>query len=392
MILIKNAKTLEGVRKSFVVDDDGIRETDKGDKTGRVIDAKGKIAMKGLLNSHTHSPMTLFRGHGEDLPLDKWLKEKVFPLESKLKSKHAYWGAMASCMEMIKSGTVSFIDMYFFMDEVARATRESGLNSILTPVVFDFPTPESTKPIKKAKEFIKKWKNEDRIRPGIGSHSIYTCSKETLQKTKDISDRYSVFNHIHLSETRKEVYDSLRDNGKRPAEYLDDIEFLGEKTFAAHCGWLSLSEIKLLSRRQVKIAHCPVSNMKLSTGIAPLPEILENGIKTYLGTDSAVSNNTLDIFDEARVCGLIHKVNRWDAGLMAVQRLYSLMKDDLFENSLILVKPQPPYKNYKPNMIYGKRKVDTVINNGKILMEGSKLKTLDEGKINQKIDELYENL
>lgn len=399
-MLIKNAR--------FVVTDNKILENkdilfhekieeigENLDKSGDVIDASGCIVIPGLTNSHTHLPMTLLRGVGENLPLDKWLREKIWPLEAKLKASDVYWGSLLGCLEMIKTGTTHFNDMYFFEDEVARATVESGLKAFLGSTVIDFPTPETKNPLKRARQFIRKWKNKHpRINPTISPHAIYTCSKENLLNSKDIADKFDVRIHIHLSETQKEVNDSIRKNNMRPAEYLDKLGLISQKAMVAHCCWLSDREIKLLSERGATVLHCPVSNQKLHTGKMPLSKMLKEGVNVSLGTDGCASNNNLDLFEEMKFCALTQ-----DAGYEQVFKISHNMTNKIKEGQaadMVLLDINSPFlrpcskSRILSHLVYTapSSAVKTVICSGKILMLDRKVLTLDEEKIYEKISRI----
>ena len=292
------------------------------------INCRGKVIIPGLINLHTHSPMTLLRGYADDMLLENWLKEKIWPIESNLKAKDVYYGALLACIEMVKSGTTSFLDMYFFMDEVAKACKEVGIRGFLSPGILEFGTPEVKDvqdQMKMSKEFIDKWRGDELITPVLGPHSIYACSKDTLLEIKHISEEKDALINIHVSETRKEVVDSEKKFGMRPVEYLDGIGFLCERVIAAHCVWLTRREVSLMAKKDVKVAHNPISNMKLASGgVMPLPEMLEDGVTVGLGTDGAASNNNLDMFEEMKVAAILHKAHRWDPRVANAQEVFDM--------------------------------------------------------------------
>jgi len=296
------------------------------------IDAKGKIVIPGLVNAHTHLSMTLFRGIADDMLLQDWLQKKIWPLEAKHTDETCYVGALLGCAEMIMSGTTTFVDMYFHMEHVAQAVAESGLRGFLSYGVIDmFDEAKARLEQDTSRKFFDyvRGLGNPRIRFALGPHAPYTCSEETLLWAKEFAERNDAILHIHLAETRREQADSQREHGMRVVEYLDKIGALSKKMLAAHCSWLTKSEVGLLARAGATVAHCPVSNMKLATGgVAPLPEMFDAGVVVGLGTDSASSNNTLDMFETMKVCALLHKAYRWDPTVLRAQKVLDLSTID----------------------------------------------------------------
>lgn len=315
---------------SVFIQDGVIRSIGKAESQSAdfVLDGKGKIALPGLINTHTHLSMTLFRGFADDMQLQEWLEKKIWPLEAKLNGDDCYLGALLGSAEMIMSGTTSFVDMYFHMDEVARAVAESGLRGFLSYAVIDLF--DSAKARKEQEHFQKFFDyihnlNNPRIRFALGPHAPYTCSAETLLRAKEFAERNDVILHIHIAETRREQADFQKQHGMRVVEYLNKIGALSRNMLAAHCVWLTKSEVALLAKTGGRVAHCPVSNMKLASGgVAPLPEMFEAGIAVGLGTDGAASNNTLDMFETMKVCALLHKAHRWDPTVLDAQKVLDL--------------------------------------------------------------------
>ncbi len=346
------------------------------------LDGHGKLAIPGLVNAHTHLAMTLFRGYADDMALMPWLQEKIWPLEARLTAEDIHWGVKLGCLEQIRFGITCFNDMYYFMDETARATKQMGLRASLSGVVFD-SRPEFKA---EAESFIKKWKGDDLIVPAVGPHAIYTCSEETLGWARDTAEKNDIKIHIHLSETRGEVEDSLKQHGKSPVEYLDSLGLLSSRLYAAHCVWLSEKDIELLARRKVNVVHCPVSNLKLAAGIAPVARLLEAGVNVCLGTDGASSNNNLDLFEEMKFAAIVQKnacsrpeaLKAADIWKIATENAYlatglalGLRDGSLADLSLIdLRKPWfMPKTNILSHLAYSMAGgVDTTIVNGKILM------------------------
>ncbi len=293
----------------------------------RVLDGRRKIVLPGLINTHTHLPMTLLRGYADDMPLHAWLEEKIWPMERNLTGEICYSGALLGCLEMIRTGTTCFMDMYFYVEDVARAVREAGLKAFLSYAVIDSFDPQgrgvSETSMLKQKEALEG--NGGRIRFAVAPHSPYTCSPETLLKCKDVAVKENCPIHVHIAETRHEQVDFEKRYGMREFNYLDKIGFLCPQVVSAHSVWVTKSEVELMGKRGVKVSHCPVSNMKLAGGgVAPLPEMFASGVTVSLGTDGPASNNELDMFDTMKVCGLIHKAHRWDPTVLPAREVLDL--------------------------------------------------------------------
>ncbi len=270
-----------------------------------IIEARDTIVLPGLVNCHTHSAMTLFRGIADDLPLKKWLFEKIFPLEAAVLSPETvYLGSLLACIEMLASGTTCFMDGYFFEDSLVRAANEVGIRVIAAQGVIDFPAPGIPDPsenLRVARKFAERWAGfSDLITPAVFCHSPLTCSKKTLKEASDICNLFGIPLFIHLSETRAETEEIVRETGKSPAYYLDSLGLLDENFVAVHNVFLDSSEIDLLASKGVKVVHAPESNLKLASGIAPVSEMILRGLRPGLGTDGCASNNNLDMFGEMR--------------------------------------------------------------------------------------------
>lgn len=410
-ILIKNTTILaNGLRKGSVLIEDG-KIIDINNKIrfwgiDEVIDAEGKILIPGLVNTHTHLSMTLLRGLADDLPLDTWLNEHIFPREAHLEGEHCYAGALLAALEMIKSGTTTCNDMYFFMDEVARAIDESGIRALLCHGMIDFGDEEKRKgEYKETLRIIDKCHNtaDGRIKVALGPHTPYTCSTELLNWVRKKADENGLKIHIHVSETEKEVEDSLNDQKKRPFEYLEHIKFLGPDVIAAHAVWLSGAEIALIKNNNVKISHNPLSNMKLASGISPVSDLLANDVCVSLGTDGVASNNNLDLFQEIKTASLLQKVRTLDPTVLPATKMLEMatingatalgMEEEIGsievgkKADLILVDMKTPhltpYRNPVSHLVYSAEgsDVDTVICNGEILMREKEVLALDEVEV-----------
>lgn len=282
------------------------------------LNAEGGVVMPGLINAHTHSPMTLFRGLGDDLPLQRWLQEVMFPAEAAhIDADSARSGALLACAEMLLSGTTCCCDGYFHARSVAQAVEAAGMRAVVAQGVIDFPAPGVPDPIENvshATAFVDAWKGRcARVTPSIFCHSPYTCAEDTLRAAARAARQREVLLQIHLSETSFEVEESLSRHGKRPAARLDALGILNPSCLAVHCVWLDEEEIAILARQKTAVAHCPASNMKLGSGVAPMDLFRQAGLRLGLGTDGCASNNTLDMFREMTTAAKLHKVHRLDS-------------------------------------------------------------------------------
>ncbi|MEI8331878.1 MAG: amidohydrolase family protein [Methanomicrobiales archaeon] len=289
---------------------EGVRRAYKGE-ADLVIDGDGAIALPGLANTHTHAAMSLFRGYADDMILQDWLSQKIWPLETHLTGSDVYWGTRLACLEMIRTGTTAFNDMYFMMDEAARAVDESGIRAVLSYGFIDLFNAEKREAECKATEklaFQIQTMNNPRIKAATGPHAIYTVSPEGLIWCAEFAKEQKIAVHIHLSETEKEINDCIAQHGKRPAALLDECGILTPNTIAAHCCWLDDADCALLGKRGVSVSHNPASNMKLATNRAmPVRQLMSAGANTCLGTDGCASNNNLDMFEEMKTAALLQK-------------------------------------------------------------------------------------
>jgi len=276
-----------------------------------VIDGDGALALPGLVNTHTHAAMTLLRGYADDMVLQDWLANKIWPLEAHLTGDDVYWGTRLACLEMVRTGTTAFNDMYFFMEEAARAVDESGIRAVLSYGFIDLNSPEKRESECRATEHLAahvRALNNPRIKFAAGPHAIYTVSPEGLGWCAEFAREQQCGIHIHLAETEKEVTDCVAQHGRRPAAHLDACGILTPRTVAAHCCWLDDAECDLLGKRGVSASHNPASNMKLATNRAmPYRRLLAAGANVCLGTDGCASNNNLDMFGEAKTAALLQK-------------------------------------------------------------------------------------
>ncbi len=368
------------------------------------IDASGCLIMPGLVNTHTHLPMVLFRGLADDLPLMRWLNDYIFPAEGRFINRDTvYAGSMLAIAEMILSGTTTFCDGYFYEGAVARAAIACGMRGVAAQGFIDFPTPEQSDTSRQrehAEHFIGKWQNRSPlITPSLVCHSPYTCSPDTLRTIKTIAGDAGVTFQIHLSETSDEVSLIRERYGKKPVHHLRDLDLLDEKTIAAHCIWVTEDELDVLAASGVKVAHDPESNMKLGAGVAPVPAMLRRGIDVGLGTDGAASNNNLDLFGEMGMCAKLHKVFSEDPTVLPAEKVVEMatlggarvlgMADRIGSITpgkyadIILVDLKKPHLTplYRPfsQLVYAASGADvaTVIIGGRVVMRDRKFLTID---------------
>ena len=280
------------------------------------IDAAGQIVLPGLVNTHTHAPMVLYRGLADDLALSEWLEKYIFPAEAKTVSpEFVRAGTRLAALEMIESGTTTYADMYYFEEEIAKETKAAGLRGVLGQTVIRFPVADAKAPadsLARADRFIAAYKGDPLITPAVAPHAIYTLDAETLRAARDLSRRHNVPTLIHLAETREEAQNAEAQFKQSPVRYLDGLGFLGPGVLAAHGVWVSEPDIALLTMRGVGVSHNPESNMKLASGTAPVPAYLRADAAIGLGTDGAASNNDLDMFEAMRMASLLHKLQSAD--------------------------------------------------------------------------------
>jgi 5-methylthioadenosine/S-adenosylhomocysteine deaminase len=368
-----------------------------------LLDARDCLVMPGLINLHTHAAMTCFRGLADDLPLETWLHEHIFPAEARhVDEDNVYWGTLLAVAEMIKSGTTTFCDGYFCEDGAARAVIASGIRAVCAQGVIDFPAPgvpDPRKNLETAEEFVRRWRGRStRLTPGIFCHSPYTCAAETLRRSKALCLEYRVAFQVHVAETSGEVEESLRRQGCRPVAYMKTLNLLDSATICHHADWVDGYEIDLLAGSGAGVSHNPESNMKLASGVAPLPEMLGAGVKVGLGTDGCASNNNLDMLREMDTAAKLHKVHRLDPTVMAARTVVRMatgggaaalgMADDLGslapgkKADLITIDLDQPHLTplYEPcsHLVYAARGADVrdVIIDGRVVMRNRDLLTV----------------
>lgn len=294
-----------------------------------VVDATGCLVIPGLINCHTHVAMSLMRSVADDVKLDKFL-ERTFAIDARRTPEDISVGASLGCLEMARSGTTTFVDLYYSEDIIAKSVEQVGLRGYLGWAVLDERfTTQKGRPIKNCEEFVRAHKDRPLVKPVVAPQGVYVCSDETLMQAKELATKERTFCHMHLSETRYEVYEYLKLKGKRPAEHLAEMEFFSKGDLMAHGVWLTINEVRELAKAGVGVAHCPTSNMKLASGgVAPLPEMFAEGMNVSLGTDGCSSNNTVDMFMEMKFASLLHKSHRWDAGVLPAQKCFDMATVD----------------------------------------------------------------
>ncbi len=369
----------------------------------KIIDGRGKALTPGLVNAHGHAAMTLMRSYADDVPLMYWLEKKIWPLEARLKREDVYWGTMLAVLEMIKSGTTTFADMYFFMDQVAEAVDESGIRGVLSRGLVGIGE-MADKGLLESEQFVKSWqgKGEGRITTMLGPHAPYTCPPEYLKRVIELRDKLDVPVQIHLAETLDENNRIREQYGMSPTALLAESGLLAAPVLAAHCVHLSEEDMDILRDCHVNIAHNPGSNLKLGSGIAPVPALLKRGIVVGLGTDGAASNNNLDMLEEMRLAALLHKGVHMDPTIITAPEALAMATRQsakaVFLDDVGVIAPemkadlimfdlnQPhftPHHDLTAHLVYASQPSDIklVMVNGKVLMEDGKLTTLDEEKI-----------
>jgi 5-methylthioadenosine/S-adenosylhomocysteine deaminase len=373
----------------------------------QVIEAQGKVVIPGLINGHTHVPMTLFRGIADDLDLQEWLTKYIFPAEAKnVTEDFVRAGTRLGLAEMIRSGTTTYCDMYYFEDAIADETAKAGMRGVLGETVIDFPVADNktnAEAMAYVERFLKHWKGHALIVPAIAPHAPYTVSADHLKAVRALSDRTGAPIVIHISETKREVDDSLKDKGASPIDYLNRIGFLNERVIAAHVVWPTEAELGLLQKLGVGIVHNPQSNMKLASGVAPVPEMLKRDLPVGLGTDGAASNNDLNLWEEMDTAAKLHKVFAKDPKVVTAQEAFEMATirgaralhldkeigslEQGKRADIVIVDlddlNQTPYYNIYSDLVYSAKAGDvrTVIIEGRVIMRDRKLLTLNEETI-----------
>jgi 5-methylthioadenosine/S-adenosylhomocysteine deaminase len=371
----------------------------------QLIDAKGKLVIPGLINGHTHIPMVLMRGLKDDVVLDDWLRKFIFPAEARnVTEDFVRWGSRLALAEMIRSGTTTFADMYYFEDAEAEETKAAGLRGVLGETWIDFPVPDNksvTEMAAYSEKFLKKWQGDPLIHAAVAPHSIYTCSEKTLREAAALARKYHAPILIHVSEMRKEFVDSIEKNGATPVQYLERIELLGPDVLAAHCIWTDYTDMKILAERQVGCVHNPSSNMMLASGVAPVVDQRAAGMRVGLGTDGpAGSNNDLNMMEEMDLAAKLQKTYRVDPRALGAEGAFEMAtiegaralhmekqigsleagkKADFVVLNLDAPNAVPMFDVYS-QIVYSLKanEIQTVVVGGRTLLKNGKLLTIDE--------------
>jgi 5-methylthioadenosine/S-adenosylhomocysteine deaminase len=410
-------KSMDLIRKGAIaIKDMKILDVDIADAilknyySENIISGNDRVLLPGLVNTHTHAAMVYFRGLADDLPLKDWLEGHIWPAENHWLGPEFISDAVElACLEMLKAGITTYNDMYFFGSSAALSTKKIGMRAVLGAGILDFPSASAKNTqeyLLNAEDFSKDWLKDELIIPSIAPHAIYTCGSETLKKAKDLADKLGLLLHIHLSETEWEVKESLKRFGKKPVEYLDALGFLDKNVLAAHCVWLDDKEIAILSERNVGVSHCIESNLKLTSGIAPVVKMINSNVKVSFGTDSAASNNDLNILSEMSTAAKIHKAvnidptvldsktvlkmaTTWAADVLGLSdKIGSIEKGKIADIISINLKSAhllPMYDVYS-HIVYAAQASDVkmVMVNGKMIINEGRLLTADEDEILQK--------
>ncbi|HJR59508.1 MAG TPA: amidohydrolase [Vicinamibacterales bacterium] len=382
------------------------------------LDAGGQIVMPGLINTHTHAPMVLYRGLADDLALMEWLQKYIFPAEAKtVTPEFVRAGTRLAALEMIQSGTTTYADMYYFEEEIARVTREAGLRGVLGQTIIQFPAPDAKTPqdeLVRTEAFLKEFAGDELITPAIAPHAMYTLDRATLRASRAMADAHKAPVLIHLAETADESKTSRKQHKMSPTRYLESLGFWGPRTLAAHAVWLDAADIRILARHQVGVSHNPESNMKLASGTAKVPALRHAGVRVGLGTDGAASNNDLDMFEAMRQAAFLHKLTTGDPRAMpataalamaTIEGARALQMEDVIGSleagkraDLIVVAMtgarQTPMYDPVSHLVYVARGTDvrTTIVNGKVLMHDGKMLTLNEAEVIREANALAEKV
>ena len=369
----------------------------------QIVNGQGKLVMPGFVNGHGHAAMSLLRSIADDVPLMYWLEEKIWPMEAKLKREDVYWGTMLAILEMIKGGTTTFTDMYFFMDQVAEAAEETGIRAVLSRGLVGIGH-MSEQGLEESEQFVNNWQGraDGRITTMLGPHAPYTCPPEYLKRVLTLQEKLDVPLQIHLCETQDEVAGIEKNHGVTPVELMQKTGLFKAPVVAAHCVHLTDEDMEILKENNVHVVHNPGSNLKLGSGISPVPDLLKRGITVGLGTDGAASNNNLDMMEEMRLAALLHKGVRMDPTVMSAREALTLATRDsaraLFLDDVGSLEPgkkadiimidlnKPhltPHHDVVAHLVYAAQSSDVtwVMVDGKVLMADGQLTTMDEEKI-----------
>lgn len=404
-----------GIEGGRIVYLDGCAPQDSD--AAKIIDGKGFLVLPGLVNGHTHAAMTLFRGLADDLPLMEWLENYIFPVERRMDAEFVHAGALLACAEMIMSGTTTFSDMYLFEDAVAQAARAAGMRCLVGEVLYDFDSPSYgsvQNALDYTERFIERWQGDPLIHVAVEPHSLYTCSPDLLRKANELALRHGVPLITHIAETLSECAEIQRRFGSTPIAYLESLGLLGEHLIAAHAVHLEDADLTAMARAGIKVVHNPESNMKLASGIAPVPRMLAMGITVALGTDGCASNNNLDMIEEMDTAAKLHKVSQQDptvmdaetvlrmgtiqgAAALGLERETGSLEPGKKADIIMIDTRQPhltPMYNPCSHVVYAARGQDVrhVIIDGRMVMEDRRLLTMDLAGVLARADKMAERV
>jgi 5-methylthioadenosine/S-adenosylhomocysteine deaminase len=391
------------------------KEIEQRFQARRRLDRPEALLAPGLVNTHTHAPMSLFRGIADDLRLQDWLEKYIFPAEAKnVSPEFVRWGTRLAALEMLLSGTTTFTDMYYFEEVVGEVAREAGLRGVLGETILRFPSPDSKTPeeaLKRTEAFILRFRGDELVTPAVAPHAIYTNTDESLKQSRALANRHAVPLLTHLSETKREVEETQAARGVSPVKALAALGVFDGRTVAAHCVWVDAEDRRILREKRVGCAHCPSSNMKLASGVAPIPALLAEGINVGLGPDGpAGSNNDFWMFEEMDLAAKLQKVITGDPTVLPAEKAFEMAtlggarvlgmqeeigsleigkRADLITIRLDRAHAVPLYNLYS-QMVYALKGSDVwdVFVNGRLVVQGRKVLTLNAATIYQKAEEM----
>lgn len=380
----------------------------------RTVQAEGGLILPGLINTHTHAAMTLYRGAADDKSLQDWLENYIFPLEAKLtKPEMVYWGTKLAAQEMIQGGITTFVDMYYFEDQVAEASAEVGIRVVAGETILDFPSPDFKTPqetLQWTEKFIERWKNHPLVIPAAAPHSAYLLAPEYLQASAELAERTGTPLLIHLAETQKEIGESLDKHEKTPVAYLADMGFFRTKVLGAHCVWVDENDRAILAENHVGCSHNPSSNTKLASGIAPVTELRAAGVPVGLGTDGpSGSNNDLNLFEEMDLAAKLQKVTQFDPTVLPAHTVVEMAtiegaralglenmigsleagkRADVIVVSRDGFHALPYYDDEYSQLVYALKAGDVThsVINGRVVMENRRVLTIDEQELRERVE------
>ncbi|UCD35124.1 MAG: amidohydrolase family protein [Nitrospiraceae bacterium] len=393
------------VKDSDIVAAGSYSDISGGCRSDRIIGGRNRVLFPGLINTHAHAAMVYFRGIADDLPLQEWLEKHIWPSEMKwLSSAFVNDAVELACLEMLKGGVTAYCDMYFYQNEAGKVLEKVGMRGVLGSGIIDFPwkdiarTPDDY--FRNCEDLIRNWKGSSLVTPAVAPHATFTCGPDNYRRAQELAEKHDVPLHTHLAETQFEVAECQKRYGMTPVEHLDAIGFLSGRVSAAHCVWLNDRDIAILAERKTGVAHCIESNLKLASGIAPVPQLLAAGVRVSFGTDGAASNNDMSVLGEMSTAAKVHKAVSGDATavdsrtalLMATKTAAEILglggttgsirpgkRADLVTARLDRPHLQPLYDVYS-HITYCMRPgdIETVMVNGKILLDRGRAVTIDE--------------